>query len=43
MGSDFPHAEGTATTGEYRKLLAGLAKQVQDDIMYNNAQQLLNC
>jgi hypothetical protein len=31
-----------ATPGEYRKLLASLDEQVQDDIMFNNAQQLIS-
>ena len=42
MGSDFPHAEGIANPADYRKLLAELDESVQDDIMYNNAQQLIS-
>jgi predicted TIM-barrel fold metal-dependent hydrolase len=41
MGSDFPHAEGLANPADFRKLIAELGESAQDDIMYNNAQQLI--
>ena len=42
MGSDFPHAEGLADPADFRKLIAELDESAQDDIMYNNAQQLIS-
>jgi predicted TIM-barrel fold metal-dependent hydrolase len=42
MGSDFPHAEGLADPGDFRKLIAELDESAQDDIMFNNAQRLIS-
>jgi predicted TIM-barrel fold metal-dependent hydrolase len=42
MGSDYPHAEGLANPADFRKLIPTLSEQVQDDIMYGNAQQLIS-
>jgi predicted TIM-barrel fold metal-dependent hydrolase len=40
MGSDFPHAEGIAQPGDFKKLLDPLPEDVQRRILRDNAEQL---